>query len=81
MAPEKDAFLLFWSANAMRSRWVRWEIETRRSARGIESIRPMPLEDPQIAPPPAELGHLHFRDRFLIARQGFLRVEEQHSRP
>ena len=79
--PEKDAFLLFWSANAMRSRWVRWEIETRRSARGIESIRPMPLEDPQMAPPPAELGHLHFRDRFLIARQGFLRVEEQRPRP
>ena len=77
--PEQDAFLLFWSANAMRSRWVRWEIDTRRAARGVDSIRPMPLEDPQIAPPPEELGHLHFRDRFLIARQGFLRINEQRS--
>jgi hypothetical protein len=77
--PDKDAFLLFWSANAMQSRWVRWEIDTRTAARGIDSIRPMPLDDPAIAPPPPELGHLHFRDRFLLARQGFLRVNEQRS--
>ena len=33
----------------------------------------MPIDDPAIAPPPDDLKHLHFGDRYLIARQAFLR--------
>jgi TIR domain len=67
--PTKEAFLLFWSANARRSPWVAWELEMAAAARGVESIVPMPLEDPDMAPPPDRLKHLHFRDRYLIAHQ------------
>jgi hypothetical protein len=74
--PTKDVFLLFWSTKAMISPWVKWEFETARRSKGLESIRPMPLEDPMIDPPPDELKHLHFRDRYLIARQGFLHANE-----
>jgi hypothetical protein len=67
--PTKDAFLLFWSVNARKSEWVAWELKVATSSpRGVESVLPMPLEDPAVAPPPDVLKHLHFRDRYLLAR-------------
>ena len=75
--PTRDAFLLFWSVNAMNSRWVAWELQTAASRKGLDCVRPMPLDDPEIAPPPEALKHLHFRDRYLLARQGFLRLARQ----
>lgn len=64
---DRDAFLLFWSRHAAASTWVRWELETALAKKPAESIVPMPLEDPMLAPPPAELSDFHFRDRYLIA--------------
>jgi hypothetical protein len=75
--PSRDSFLLFWSVNAMNSKWVAWELATVKAKKGIDAIRPMPIDDPAIAPPPDDLKHLHFRDRYLIARQGFLRIGEE----
>ena len=72
--PTKDAFLLFWSVNARNSKWVAWELRTVQSKRGLACVRPMPLDDPELAPPPDELKHLHFRDRYMMAKQGFLRL-------
>jgi len=74
--PTKDAFLLFWSKNASKSRWVAWELEHARATKGIDWIKPMPIEDPAIVPPPDFLQHLHFRDKFLVARQAFMQLEE-----
>lgn len=48
---------------------VRWEIDTRKVSNGLRGIQPMPLEDPDVVPPPEDLSHLHFRDRYLLARQ------------
>jgi hypothetical protein len=76
--PQKDVFLLFWSVNAMKSPWVRWELEMACRAKPSDAIRPMPLDDPSVAPPPEELKHLQFRDRYLMARQAFLRIVEGH---
>jgi hypothetical protein len=81
--PTKDAFLLFWSANARQSPWVAWEMSIAAASRGLESIVPMPLEDPTVAPPPDQLKHLHFRDRYLIAHQALstaARLERQRHR-
>jgi len=64
---DRDAFLLFWSRHAAASSWVRWELETALAKKPAEAIMPMPLEDPMLAPPPAELSDIHFRDRYLIA--------------
>jgi hypothetical protein len=74
--PTKDAFLLFWSVNASRSRWVAWELQHAKATKGLGWIRPMPIDDPHLAPPPDDLKHLHFGDRYLIARQAFLRRAE-----
>ena len=71
--PAKEAFLLFWSVNARKSSWVAWELEVAESARGLGCVLPMPLEDPAIAPPPEKLKHLHFRDRYLMARETLMK--------
>jgi hypothetical protein len=74
--PAKDTFLLFWSVNARASQSVAWELHVAKTTKGLAYVRPMPIDDPDIAPPPDELKHLQFRDRYLIARQGFLRGDE-----
>ena len=73
LIPSKDWFLLFWSINASRSPWVEWELQHDRSSKGIDWIRPMPIEDPETAPPPDFLQHLQFRDKYLLVREAFLR--------
>jgi hypothetical protein len=74
--PSKEAFLLFWSANARSSASVAWELDYARATKGVDWIRPMPIDDPEIAPPPGFLQHLQFRDKYLIVRQAFLRHQE-----
>lgn len=71
--PSKEVFLLFWSVSASESPWVAWELQQAKASKGLGWIRPMPIDDPAIAPPPDDLKHLHFGDRYLIARQAFLR--------
>jgi hypothetical protein len=77
--PDKDAFFLFWSSNAKDSKWVRWEIDTRKVSNGLRGIQPMPLEDPDVVPPPEDLSHLHFRDRYLIARQASVALKPRRN--
>jgi hypothetical protein len=77
--PEQDTFFLFWSANAMKSKWVDWEWRHASSKKGIDTIRPFPLDDPAVAPPPPELQHLHFRDRYMMAREALARVAERRT--
>jgi hypothetical protein len=71
--PTKEVFLLFWSLSASESRWVAWELQQAKASKGLEWIRPMPIDDPATAPPPDDLKHLHFGDRYLIARDALLR--------
>jgi len=66
--PRRDAFLLFWSRAASASEWVGWEWRTALDRIGLKAIQPMPLEAPQLAPPPPELSSLHFNDIYLIVR-------------
>jgi hypothetical protein len=66
--PQRDIFLLFWSRAAASSKWVGWEWQTALAKKGVVAIHPMPLEAPQLAPPPPELSSLHFNDRYLMVR-------------
>jgi len=83
--PSKETFLLFWSVNASQSPWVAWELGQAKASKGLEWIRPMPIDDPAIAPPPDDLKHLHFGDRYLIAREALRRrqdrARESQARP
>jgi hypothetical protein len=75
---QRDLFLLFWSRNAAASPWVRWELATAMGrADRYESIMPMPLEDPSVAPWPEEFADRHQRDRYLVARYGLDRMREE----
>ncbi|MBL8325240.1 MAG: TIR domain-containing protein [Rubrivivax sp.] len=63
-----DRFLLFWSRHAAASPWVQWELDTAVTSKGVDHVVPMPLEDPELAPPPSHWQHEHMRDRYLLVR-------------
>jgi molecular chaperone DnaK (HSP70) len=60
--PSSDIFFLFWSVNAKQSPWVEKEWRCALNARGLDFIDPVPLQPPEVAPPPPELSSLHFND-------------------
>jgi hypothetical protein len=61
----RDRFLLFWSRAARGSEYVEGEWRKALELRGLSFIQPVPLEPPEVAPPPPELSDLHFNDAFL----------------
>lgn len=58
----RDLFYLFWSRNAADSQWVQKELEYAVSQKTVEFIEPIPLEGPDICPPPEALMCKHFND-------------------
>jgi hypothetical protein len=63
--PESDVFYLFWSRRARQSVWVEKEWRLAYSAKGLDFIDPVPLESPELAPPPPELAAKNFREPLL----------------
>ena len=59
--PTRDAFFLYWSENAAQSEWVEREWKLALERRGLDYIKPMPL-DPISAP--EELAPLQFADKW-----------------
>lgn len=58
----RDLFYLFWSQNAAASQWVRKELDYALSQKTVEYIEPIPLESPEVCPPPECLMCKHFND-------------------
>lgn len=67
----RDVFFLFWSSNALKSKWVEKEWRFALEKRGLDFIDPVPLEPPDQAPPPPELAGKHFNDRELVFIKAF----------
>ena len=67
-----DGFFLFWSRHAAESEWVEREWRYALQRRGLDFINPLPLEDPRLVKPPAELKSKHFNDMLLA----FIKAEE-----
>jgi hypothetical protein len=63
--PKVDVFYLFWCGHALRSEWVEKEWRCAYTTRGLAFIDPVPLESPELAPPPRELSDKHFNDPIL----------------
>ena len=59
---DRDLFYLFWSQNAARSQWVQKELDYALSQKTLDYIEPIPLESPDICPPPSSLMDKHFND-------------------
>jgi hypothetical protein len=70
-----DGFFLFWSRSAAKSSMVEREWRYALEQRGIDFISPVPLEDPRLVDPPAELRSKHFNDMLL----SFIKAEDSHS--
>ena len=66
---DRELFLLFWSKNAQKSRWVTWEWRTALKTKGLSGIDPHPLDPVTDAAPPRELSDLHFGDQYMLIRK------------
>lgn len=56
---KRDLFYLFWSRNAAASDWVAKELEHALKTKGKDAIELIPLELPDICPPPKGLEDLN----------------------
>ena len=61
----RDMFFLCWSRNARDSSEVGKEWRYALDTKGLDSIEPIPLEPPEMCPPPAELSGKHFNDKYM----------------
>ena len=61
----RDILFLCWSRNAQQSPWVDREWRYALAQKGLDAIEPIPLEQPDICPPPSELSRKHFNDSLL----------------
>ena len=66
----RDVFYLFWSRAASRSAFVDREWRYALSEKGLDAIHPVPLEPPNLVPPPVELNSRHFNDLYLACLRG-----------
>lgn len=62
----RDVLFLCWSRNAKASHWVEVEWRYAMALKGLDAIEPVPLESPDVCPPPPELNGKHFNDRALL---------------
>lgn len=56
---KRDLFYLFWSRNAAASEWVSKELDYALKTKGKEAIEIIPLELPDVCPPPKGLEDLN----------------------
>ncbi len=61
----RDVLFLCWSLQASMSEWVDKEWRYALKQKGKECIEPIPMEQPDICPPPKELAGKHFNDELL----------------
>lgn len=62
---KRDVLFLFWSRFAKTSRWVEAEWRYALDTKGMDRIEPIPMDPPEICPPPRELASKHFNDKML----------------
>ena len=62
----RDILFLCWSLSAKQSEWVDKEWRYALDNKGLDSIEPIPIDPPNICPPPKELASKHFNDRGLL---------------
>lgn len=62
----RDILFLCWSLNARASEWVDREWRYALSSKGLDGIEPIPIDPPDLCPPPKELVSKHFNDRELL---------------
>ena len=73
----RDVLYLCWSRNAKKSPWVDREWRYAAAQKGAECIEPIPIEPPELCPPPEELNGKYFNDKLLYyASSAVFRTKE-----
>ena len=62
---KRDILFLCWSHFAKESKWVDAEWRYALNNKGVDCIEPVPIESPDVCPPPEELARKHFNDKLL----------------
>ncbi len=62
----RDVLFLCWSRYAKESKWVDMEWRYALESKGEDCIEPIPIDSPDVCPPPAELQKKHFNDKMLF---------------
>ena len=62
----RDVLFLCWSRAARESSWVDKEWHFALENKGLDAIEPVPIEPPELCPPPKELEKKSFNDRQLL---------------
>ena len=62
---KESCFFVCWFSHAKRSRYVEAEWRYALEHKGEEGIEPIPIEPPNLCPPPVELNKKHFNDKLL----------------
>ena len=77
----RDVLYLCWSHFARESKWVDNEWRYALELKGADSIEPIPIEPPEVCPPPAELNHKHFNDKllYIINASNHATIEKEQS--
>ncbi|HEX2211219.1 MAG TPA: toll/interleukin-1 receptor domain-containing protein [Longimicrobium sp.] len=80
---ESDRFLLFWSENTPKSKWVTWERQKAVELHGEDVLELHLLRYTPINQVPVDLRRYHFNDIYIIARDAELyrRVEAGKETP
>lgn len=63
---KRDVLFLCWSQFARKSKWVEAEWRYALDSKGLDCIEPVPIEPPDVCPPPEELSKKHFNDKLLF---------------
>ena len=61
----RDILFLCWSHFAKSSKWVDTEWRYAMEQKGLDFIEPIPIDPPDVCPPPDELAKKHFNDMLL----------------
>lgn len=72
----RDVLFLCWSKYARESKWVDMEWRYALKSKGEDSIEPIPIDSPDICPPPVELQQKHFNDKMLFIIKATMPAEE-----
>ena len=68
---DRDIFYLCWSIAASKSKNVEKEWRYALSCKGLDCIEPVPIDPPELCPPPDELKKKHFNDTLLYFIEGY----------
>ena len=70
---DRDIFYLCWSIAASKSKNVEKEWRYALKHKGFDCIEPVPIDSPELCPPPEELKSKHFNDNLLYMIDAYRR--------